>query len=75
MIEPLRRGQRVGEQRGEPQRREHVGLVGRRAGPSSSSVRERVHRRDREGVVDQAVDPAELLQRRLDQRDPRRPRR
>ena len=28
MIDPLRRGQRVGEQRREPQRREDVGLVG-----------------------------------------------
>ena len=70
MIEPLRRGQRVGEQRREPQRREDVGLVG---GPQrlDRDRGDRVHRRDAERVVDQAVDPAELLERPLDQRRPR----
>ena len=62
MIEPVRRGQRVGEQRREPQRREDVGLVG---GPQrlDRDRGDRVHRRDAERVVDQAVDPAELLER------------
>ena len=70
MIDPAAGGQRVREQRGEPQRREHVGLVGR-AQASSRELGDRVHRRDPERVVEQAVDLAELLERPLHQPGPR----
>ena len=67
MIEPLDSRERVGEQRAQPQRREDVGLL---RGPQPVEVErgDRIHRRDRERVVDQAVDPAELRQRLLDER-------
>ena len=70
MIEPLVSGQRVGEQRREPQRGEHVGLVdlGELA---RLDLGDRVHRRDREGVVDDAVDAAERLEGPVAQVDPR----
>ena len=66
MIEPLRRGQRVGEQRGEPQRREDVGLVGLRAACRGSIWVIGSIGGIANALLMQAVDPAELLERLVD---------
>ena len=70
MIEPprlLRRlGEGVGEQRRQPQRCQRVGLQRAPQGVVVESG-QRLDRRDRERVVDQAVDPAVLRERGVDQ--------